>query len=265
VRVKRKDIEMPNTIVMIHGMWGGGWYWRDFRRFFEDRGYRCLTPTLRHHDVRPGDPPHPGLGTTSLLDFAADLESAIRDLDEAPVLLGHSMGGLLTQILASRGLARAAVLLSPASPAGVMALTPSVIRSFRRPLTTWGFWRKPHRPNLEEATYSMLHLLTPDERKNTWERFVWESGRAAAEIGFWLFDRRHASRVDPTRITCPMLLVAGIEDRITPISVARKVAKRYGRVCTFRELPNHAHWLIAEPGWREIAEQTAGWLHQVVS
>jgi pimeloyl-ACP methyl ester carboxylesterase len=69
------------------------------------------------------------LGRTSLLDYAADLESLVRGLDAPPVLLGHSMGGLLALLLAARGLAQAAVLLTPASPAGINALTPAVIRS----------------------------------------------------------------------------------------------------------------------------------------
>jgi len=62
-------------------------------------GYRCLTPLLRHHDVDPKDKPHPELGCVSLLDYADDLEKEIRTLDEKPVIIGHSMGGLLTQIL----------------------------------------------------------------------------------------------------------------------------------------------------------------------
>ncbi len=255
---------MPKTIVMIHGMWCGPWCWESFRAFFEDRGYRCLAVTLRHHDVDPDQPPPPELGRTSVLDYAADLEDTVRavvdDAGGLPVIMGHSMGGLLAQILGARGLAASLVLLAPASPAGVMALTPSVIRCFRRPLTTWGFWRKPHRPNLEEATYSMLHLLSAEERERVWKRLVWESGRAAAEIGFWLFDPHHATRVDEQALTCPTLIVSGLEDHITPPSVTRKVARKYRHVATLRELPRHAHWLIGEPGWEDVAALAAGWL-----
>ena len=62
---------------MIHGMWGGGWNWDNFKQFFEKKDYHCLTPTLRFHDVDPGAPPNPQLGTTSLLDYAEDLEKEI--------------------------------------------------------------------------------------------------------------------------------------------------------------------------------------------
>ena len=93
---------MNRTIVFIHGTYGTGAVWEKYKRHFEDRGYTCLTPTLRYHDVDPKAAPRPQLGTTSLLDYAADLEADIRKLNAKPILIGHSMGGLLAQMLAAR-------------------------------------------------------------------------------------------------------------------------------------------------------------------
>jgi pimeloyl-ACP methyl ester carboxylesterase len=256
---------MTETIVMIHGMWGGPWYWENYRRFFEERNYRCITPTLRYHDVAPDDPPHPQLGTTSLLDYAHDLEEEIRSLNVQPILMGHSMGGLLAQMLAGRGLGKAAVLLAPASPAGIMALTPSVIKSFWSVQTKWGFWKKPMRQTFNEAVYSIMHRLPAEEQKRVYARNVWESGRAASEIGYWIFDRSNASRVDESQVTCPVLVIAGAQDRITPASVVRQVAKKYGTVATYQEFENHAHWVVGEPGWEEIAACVADWLEQALA
>ena len=256
---------MAETIVMIHGMWGGGWNWENYQKFFEGKGYHCLTPTLRFHDVDPKAPPYPQLGITSLLDYAEDLEKEIRKLDTLPILMGHSMGGLLAQILGSRGLAKALVLLTPAPPHGIMALKPSVIRSFWSGFTKWGFWRKPMRQTFAEAAYSTMHLLTAEEQKRLFDKYVYESGRAACEIGFWFLDPKGAARVDESRVTCPVLVIAGAQDRITPASVVRKVAEKYKAVATYKELANHAHWVILEPDWQEIAENIADWLNQVLS
>ncbi len=255
---------MTQSIVMIHGMQGGGWYWEKYKQFFEARGYHCLTPTLRFHDVDPREPPHPRLGTTSLLDYAEDLEKQIRTLDQVPILMGHSMGGLLAQILGSRGLGQALVLLTPASPAGILALRPSVPRCFLSGFKRWGFWRKPMRQTFGEAVYAMMQLLTVEERRQLYDRVVHESGRAACEIGFWFLDRRGASRVDDAKVICPVLVIAGAQDRITPASVVRKVARKYGAVSTYREFANHAHWVVGEPGWEEVAEYVADWLDQVL-
>jgi pimeloyl-ACP methyl ester carboxylesterase len=254
---------MAETIVMIHGMWGGGWYWENYKNFLEQRDFQCYTPTLRYHDMDPNDKPDPGLGTTSLLDYAQDLEEYIHNLDQKPFLMGHSMGGLLAQILGARGLAKGLVLLTPASPSGINAMNYSVIKSFWSVLTKWGFWRNPHRLSFEASVYSILHLLPAEDQKAAYERFVFESGRAAAEIGFWLFDFKGASKVDKSNVSCPVLVVSGAEDRITPASVVRKVANKYKAVSTYKEFENHAHWVIGEPGWEEIAEFASDWLNQV--
>jgi pimeloyl-ACP methyl ester carboxylesterase len=254
---------MADKILMIHGMYGGSWCWAHYRGFFEGLGYECVTPTLRHHDVSPQDPPPPKLGETSLLDYAADLEAEIGQLDQLPIIFGHSMGGLLAQVLAARGLARAIVLLTPAAPAGIMALRPSVIRSFWSTLTRPGFWRLPHRPTFEEACYSTLNMLQPDEQRATYDLFVHESGKAAAEIGFWIFDQERASSVDENEVKCPVLVVAGAEDRITPPTVVRKVARKYGPTTQYAEAEGHGHWLMAEPGWQQVAETVADWLDRI--
>lgn len=251
---------MTKSIVMIHGMWGGSWYWENFRHFFEERGYQCHTPTLRYHDIDPKDTPDPGLGTTSLLDYAQDLEEYISNFDEKPLLMGHSMGGLLSQILGARGLARGLVLLTPASPSGINALKYSVIKSFWSILTKWRFWRNSHRISFKAAVYSMIHLLPEVDQKAAYERFVYESGRAAFEIGFWYLDTGGAAKVDETEVTCPVLVVSGAEDRITPVSVVQKVANKYKTVSTYKEFGNHAHWVMGEPGWEKIAEFISDWM-----
>lgn len=248
---------MP-IVVMIHGMWGGPWYWEPYRRLFESAGYRCIAVTLPHHDANGRVTPDPKLGTTSLLDYAAAIERDLDALDEKPILVGHSMGGLLAQMLAARGRAEALVLLTPAAPAGVLALTPSVIRSFWSITSRWGFWKKPTLQTFDEAVYSMLHLVPPAGRRAIYDRFVHESGRATFETGYWLLDRRHASSVDASKVTCPVLVVAGAQDRITPASVVRKVAKRYA--ASYREFADHAHWVVGEPGWEDVAGFVLQWL-----
>jgi len=252
---------MADTIFMIHGMFGGPWVWENYRSVFEGDGYRCVATTLLYHDMDPRGVPDPRLGTTSLLDYADALEQEVRHFGAKPILMGHSMGGLLAQILAARGLAKALVLLAPAAPSGVTVITPpSVLRSFWSVLTTWGFWRKPVCLTFGEAVYSSLHLLSEKEQKETYDKIVYESGRAVFEIGFWYFDSRGAAKVAESKMTCPVLVVAGTQDRITPASVVHRVARKYKAVSTYKEFENHAHMVVTEPGWQEVAEYVSGWL-----
>ena len=254
---------MTDTIFMIHGMFGGAWCWDNYRNFFEAKGYQCITPYLRFHDADPTTPPHPQLGTLSLQDYAEDLDTDIKKLATPPIIMGHSMGGLLAQILGSRVPAQALVLLTPAAPRGIMALSPSTIRTFWSGLSKYGFWRKPFRMTFDEVTTSMLQLFPLEEQKVLYSKFVHESGRAAAEIGLWILDQRKASEVDASKITCPILVIAGGKDRATPASIARKVAQKYGTLATYKEFIHHSHWVIGEPGWLEIAEYIDDWLNQV--
>jgi pimeloyl-ACP methyl ester carboxylesterase len=253
---------MHGTVVMIHGMWCGSWTWDRYVSFLEQRGWRCLRPVLRYHDVDPAAQPDPRLGRVSLLDYAADLEAFVRGLGEPPVLLGHSMGGLLALMLAARGLGRAAALLTPSSPAGVNALTGSVIRSFLGVLLRPSFWKTPMRLGFPAAGYAMLGTLPPEEQRATYARLVHESGRAATEMGFWQLDRRHATRIDPSCIRCPILIVSASDDRLTPASVVGKTASLLGPRAVLREFPGHGHWVVGEPGWQEIATFVADWLER---
>jgi non-heme chloroperoxidase len=248
------------TIFMIHGMWGGPWVWKNYKTFFETKGYHCVTPTLRFHDMNPDDSPDPQLGTVSLLDYASDLEKEIKQLDEKPIIMGHSMGGLLAQILGSRGLAKSLVLITPVAPSGINCLKFSVIKTFWGMTTTWGWWKKPNRISYDSAVYGIIQLVPPEQQKEIYSKLVYESGRAAFEIGWWLFDSTDASKVNESDVTCPVLVIAGKEDRLVPPSVVKKVAKKYESVSTYLEFDNHAHFVLSEPNWEVIAESVDSWL-----
>jgi PilZ domain len=143
-------------------------------------------------------------------------------------------------------------------------LRPSVMKSFWSATTKPGFWKKPMLQTFNEAVYSMMQLLPNEEQKKVYERFVHESGKAAFEIGYWPLDRRNASRVDSAKITCPTLVIAGRQDKITPPSIVRRVADKYSAVTKFKEFADHAHWVIGEPGWQAVAEYSSDWMNQVL-
>ena len=250
------------SIIMIHGMWGGGWYWKAYKEFFEDKGFVCYAPTLRYHDTDPETSPPDDLASVSLLDYVQDLEQIINTLDEKPILIGHSMGGLIAQILSERHLAEGCILLTPAAPAGIHCLKFSVMKSFWNIMTTWQFWQKSHRIGYDTAAYAVMNLMSETEREALYKTIVYESGTAIREIGLWLLDPGKAARVDEAKITCPMLVIAGAEDRITPASITRKVAEKYKAVADFKIFENHAHWIIGEPGWEEVAQYTHDWMVQ---
>lgn len=244
-------------------MGGGSWCWENYKEFFKGKGYNCITPALRFHDVDPEEPPDSRLGTTSLLDYANDIEGEIKKLNATPILMGHSMGGLLAQILGSRGIGKALVLLTPAPPYGIMTLNPSVIRGFKSILKVRAFWKKPVRQTFNEASFSALHLLPEKEQEEIYNKSVYESGRVICEIGLWFLDFKRAARVDESKINCPVLVISGTKDRIISSSCAKKIADKYKPYSTYKEFKNHAHWVLGQPGWQEIVKYIYNWLKKI--
>lgn len=252
---------MSKTVLMIHGMSSGQWAWDNYRSVLEAAGYACVAVTLPYHNTDSSAVADPKLGTASLLDYAAALEQQIRALPEKPVIIGHSMGGLIAQILASRDLAQAAVLITPAPPAGILALTPSVLKTFSPIIGRWNFWKQPFNFPQKTAQYAILNRLSAAQQTAEYARFVPESGRAAFEIGYWMLDRKHAARVDATQVRCPMLVIGATEDRITPASVVKQVAEKYS-TASYRQYNQHAHMIMIEDGWQVVAQDVLTWIKQ---
>ena len=250
---------MAKLAVLIHGMWGTPDVWRNWQPVLEARGWQTLTPALRHHDAPPQAPP-PALGTTSLLDYLADLEAQLRALPEKPVVIGHSMGGLLALLLCARGLARAGVLLTPAPPAGVIAIRPSNLWAFARIQMSWGWWRKPHRATLGEALSHTFNTTDPREGSERHSGFVHDSGRALFEMALPWLDARKTTTIDPRLVTVPLLFVAAEKDRLTPPGVVRRAARCFAHVSDYVEYPGQGHWVVGQPGWERIADDAATWL-----
>jgi len=249
-------------LVMIHGAFCGAWAFDDFRVSFDTK-YAVHAPTLRYHDC--GREPPKELGRTSLLDYAADLETLIADLDQKPVLVGHSMGGLLAQMLAARGLARACVLLAPSAPWGVLPSTMFEIASAQTLLFAGGDYRgSVIPPSYQIAAAHSLDKLDEATRSAVYARFVPESGQATFEIMNWSFDLRRAGHVRARDVTCPVLCLVGSGDKINPPSTVSRIVSRYHGRARFEEIKGHSHWLLGEPGWEKIAAKAITWLDSVL-
>ncbi len=252
------------TIIFIHGMLVGPWCWDKYKTFFEKQGYVCVTPTLRYHSDEYVKKPHPKLGTTGLLDYVNDLEKEIKSLilsdGEKPIIVGHSMGGIIAQKLAERSLAEMVVIISSAPPAGILPFSLTGIKSIFGVRFYGGFffWKKPIRVTLKGMKYMGLNCTLESEHKNIFDKIGYESGRVVFEIVFAFFDKSKASRVDESKVDCPMLVISASEDRVLSVSVQKKIARKYK--AEYKEFEKHAHWIITEPGWEKVAKYILQWI-----
>jgi pimeloyl-ACP methyl ester carboxylesterase len=248
-------------VVMIHGAFCGGWVFEAWQPLFAAQGFEVYTPTLRHHE--PGSP-QGRLAHTGMRDYAADLEALFDRIGDPPIVIGHSLGGLLAQMLAARSSVRALILLAPSAPWGMLPSTPSEFFAAQALYAEGMFWRKALAPADWIAAANALDLVPEDQQASILGRLVPESGLAMFEVLHWLFDGSRATYVDPRAVACPILCLVGARDRINPPATVRRLARRYGGRARYEELPHHSHWLVGEPGWERVVAGSLDWLSRIL-
>lgn len=266
---------MNQTIVFIHGAWMTPKCWEPFVSFFTARGYTCQAPAWPYHD-RPIEElrarPDPGLGQLGLGEIIDHCAQIIQQLPEPPIIIGHSFGGLVTQVLLDRGLGVAGVALDPAPPRGVLAAAyPTTTRALLRVIATPGGWRKVFHWSLGEFAYAFVNTLPPEEQQRAYDEYVVpESGRLFFQNAFSALNTRTPGQVNFNNgRRAPLLITAGAKDHIVPAAMVRASFRKYnqrsGAVTDFQEFPGGTHWLIAQPGWEMVAGSVETWLRKHVS
>jgi len=248
---------MKSPVVLIHGAFCGPWSLQGLQQKFERCGYSCTAPALRFHDRAR---PPPALATTGLADYAADLEDEVRALRSPPILVGHSMGGLLAQQVAARTKVGALILLAPSAPWGLPPTTLFEIGAAQAMHLQPGYWNMVLEPSRDVALAHSLEKLPRHMREEVLSRLVPESGRATFEIMSWGLDVNHASEVDADAVTAPLLFLTGSDDRINPPSTVARIAALYKGRAACEVLDGMGHWLIGEPGWERLAARALEWL-----
>ncbi|HEY9235875.1 MULTISPECIES: alpha/beta fold hydrolase [Phenylobacterium] len=244
---------MKAPIVMVHGAFCGAWAFDRFRQPFEAAGHQVLTPDLRGHGAGAAAE---AVINVSMHDYADDIARLCEEQAHPPILIGHSMGGLVAAMAAAKTQVQALVLLAPSAPWGVSA------SSMEEAITAFGlhllgpFWAQSVAPDAELMKRYSLDRTDRADRDAIVARLRPESGRALWETLNWWLDPFMTTRVGPTGAPC--LVIAGERDVVHPPATVRQTAAQLD--ATFIEAPGMSHWLPGEPGWREVAEIALGWL-----
>jgi pimeloyl-ACP methyl ester carboxylesterase len=254
--MKRSSVATP--VVFVHGAFCGGWAFDAFREPFEAAGFETHAPNLPHHE-RGGDLEQ--LAQTGLKDYANAVVHYVRGLRAPPVLVGHSLGGLVAQQAAMHVPVAGLALLAPSAPWGVPPTTLDE-HGHQFGLALLGdYWRRPIPPDYRVARSTTLDRLARDDARRVFARFVPESGRAIREAMQWWTDHSMASQAPVYRIAAPVLGLAGGRDRVNPPSTVRRVIARFpAGQAHFHDFSAMSHWLIGEPEAPEVAALTLQWL-----
>ncbi len=246
---------------MIHGMWGGGWIWENFKQYFSDKGYNCINSTLPYHEAKSTNELPASLGKTSLYDYVEFLKKEIDKLDEKPILFGHSMGGLLTQILTSQGYAKAAVLFNPAPPGGISSFSTSALKCMKLVFIK-SILLRPTLIKFESMKYSAFNKIDESKHMEFYNKLVYDSGRAFLELAAPGLSHKKIAFVDEKSVKCPLLVIGSKFDHTIPAPIVKKIAEKYP-TAEYKEYPDNAHWIIVEENWHEVADFVENWISKI--
>ncbi|HEX5260019.1 MAG TPA: alpha/beta hydrolase [Gaiellales bacterium] len=273
---EHQQIERANSsgqvpVVFIHGLWLLPSSWDRWAAVFEEEGFTALTPGW------PDDPEtveeaneHPEVFAHKTISQVADhYEEAIRLLSAKPAVIGHSFGGLLTQILAGRGLALASVAIDPAPFRGVLPLPISALRSAAPALSNPANRNRAVPLTFEQFRFGFANAVDEAEARELYETYAVPAPgaplfqAAAANLNPWT-----EAKVDTkTPDRGPMLIISGEKDHTVPWAIANASYKKQQRnpsVTEIIEMPDRGHALTIDSGWREVADTALNFVKRFV-
>jgi alpha-beta hydrolase superfamily lysophospholipase len=260
---------MKRTIVFIHGMFQNPKSWEKWIQYFTERGYNCVAPAWPYHEGEPSQlrqSPPEGLGDLNLEDVISAIEDVVtvsggrqENVYERPIIIGHSVGGLLTQIFVNKNLASLGVPISSVAPNMMMTLD-------------WPFFKnvaaianpfkgdEPFMQTPESFHAAFCNTLNEEQARQAFEETATHDSRNV--LRGCLGPHGH---IDLDLPHVPMLFISGKEDQIVPTELVEKNSKAYTdetSVAAYKEFENRSHYICGEPGWEEVASYVYNWLEQ---
>jgi len=257
----------PDTIVLVHGLWMTPRSWEHWIAYYSDRGYQVLVPGYPGFEVEVealrADPVF--IADLTVPTVLEHLESVIGGVERPPIIIGHSFGGVLVQILLDRGYGAAGVAINSVPAENVTLTPPSQIKALFPALRNPANRNKLAQFTPAEFHYAFTNTLSDEESAKVYERyyipapgrFVWDGalaklapGRQQTYVNFRNDDRS------------PLLFIAGGKDNIMPASVNESNARHYSHsraVTDYYVFPERTHYTVGENGWEAVADYALDW------
>lgn len=250
------------TLFCIHGYWATPATFTGLKTRFEAAGYRVVTPALPFHDRDPALPPPPGLGAVTIEDYAGFLVAEIAQIAGPVILVGHSMGGMLAQIVAARVAHAGLVLLSTAATASTAVPALNTIRTMAGVVLKWGWWAEPTRIDYDHWRWGIGNGVPEAIARAEYAALVWDSGRVMAEMTLPGLSTTGATKIDYSKLDKPALVIVGAEDRTTVPGISRATARKLKGTVDYHEIADCGHWLFWGETEVRVGDWVAEWLGQ---
>ena len=264
--------QQPTSVVLINGLWMTALSWENWVKRFTDKGLHVIAKSWPGMDVgidelRRDPSPISTLGIAEVVDH---YETIIRELDSAPIIIGHSFGGLITQILVDRGLGAAGVAIAPAPVKGILFLPFSTLKVSFPALSNPANNHRAVPLTPEQFHYAFTNNLSEDESLAAYNRYaVPGPDHVLFQAAFANFNPHAATAVDfQNNERAPLLMISGGSDHVSPPSVVEANFKLYRNseaITEYKEFPERTHFTLGQDGWEHVADYSLEWALQHAS
>lgn len=255
------------TVVFVTGAFVTNNGWNQWKNYFESKGYTTYNPAWPHKEGNPADlrALHPAnnvkLAKLTLKEVIEHYASFVKNLPEKPIIIGHSLGGLITQILINRGLGAAGVAIHPFPPQGIIPYEFSFIKSAPKVLGLFTSTAKTHLMSFKDWQYAFTNDMPLAEQQKAYDENVIPESKTVARGGL-----TSAAKVDFEKAHAPLLITSGDKDHILPATLNFRNFKRYkqnnGSITEYKEFKNRNHFVLGQDSWKEDADFILNWLNK---
>jgi pimeloyl-ACP methyl ester carboxylesterase len=253
------------SVVFITGTFLGSNCWDEWKLYFESKGYKCIAPSWPYKDASPEElrNRHPDAAVASnrlggLIDYFADIAD---ELPYKPILIGHSLGGLIVQLLLQCGLGAAGVAIHSFPPPGIGTFKLSFLTAW---LGAMGFFtsdRKTYMMSFKNWKDAITNGMTCEQQKQSFYRYAIPESKLVIRDAFKSIARINFNNAHP-----PLLFTSGGRDQIIPASLNYNNYKKYtnwNSITDYKEFKNHNHLVFGQPAWKENADFILYWLEGI--
>jgi len=251
------------TVVFVTGAFVTHDGWQPWIEYFEEKGYKAMAPAWPYKDspaavLRDRQPYDTDLAALTLSELIDHYAGIVNGMPEKPIVIGHSLGGLITQIIVNRGLAAAGVAIHSVPPFGVFPYEFSFLKAGWKALGLFTSLRKTYLMSFKDWQYAFVNGMSLAEQQAAYDQNTIPESKTVARGGLTF-----AAKVDFSRIHAPLLLTSGDKDNIIPAHLNMRNYKKYvqnGSVLTYKEFSGRNHFVIGQPSWKEDADYILEWL-----
>ncbi len=253
------------TVLFITGAFVHNSGWDQWKTYFESKGYKTVAPAWPFKDaptaadLRNRQPKDTELAALTLEELVDHYANIAKSLPEKPIAVGHSLGGLITQILVNRDLVAAGVAIHPVPPQGIIPYEFSFLKAGWKALGLFTSLKKTYLMSLSDWQYAFTNGMSLEEQKSSWEANTIPESKVVARGGL-----TSAAKVDFSKPHVPLLITSGSIDNILPPSLNIRNYKAYkkdnGSITEYKEFEGRNHYVLGQSTWKEDADYILDWL-----